>query len=120
MNSEPPPLPPVAVPPKKRDYLIPSILTTCLCCLPFGVVAIVCSVRANSAYDFGKFDEAERHAKHAFWWMITGVVGGFLGIAAYLLICLFAVFLPVITENCGNCEADYSEKTQGWTLPSSE
>lgn len=122
MNTEPPPFPSVTASPKKRDYLIPSILTTLLCCLPFGVVAIVCSVRANSAYEFGKFDEADRYSRQAFWWMIAGAVSGFLAIAAYILIVALAMVVPAIVEGCGNtCEPDVpAEEIREWTLPEGE
>lgn len=112
--------PPFVVPPKKRDYLIPSILTTLLCCLPFGVVAIVCSVRANSAYEFGKYDEAERQAKHAFRWMIAGVVGGFLGVFLYIVACFGLAFFGAVVEGC-DAEFEVEKQTETtWSLPSEE
>ena len=114
-TSVPPPFVPA---PKKRDYLIPAILTTLLCCLPFGVVAIVCSVRANSAYDFGKFEEAEAHARAALRWVIAGVVGGFLGIAAYLFLVVCMAWVPTILECDGACEEEIQIECESWELPS--
>lgn len=112
--------PPFVVPPKRRDYLIPSILVTLLCCLPFGVVAIVCSVRAGSAYDFGKYDEAERHAKHAFRWMLAGAIGGALGVLAYILFVFGMFFTASLCEEC-DADLNYEEpvpQSETWSLPS--
>ncbi len=114
-TSVPPPFVPA---PKKRDYLIPAILTTMLCCLPFGVVAIVCAVRANSAYDFGKFEEAELHARSALRWVIAGLVSGFLGIAAYILFGIGMALAPAILD-CGDaCDAEIQVESENWDLPS--
>ena len=114
-TSVPPPFVPA---PKKRDYLIPAILTTLLCCLPFGVVAIVCSVRANSAYDFGKFEEAESHARAALRWVIAGVISGFLGIAVYILFGVGMALAPAILECDGACEEEIQIECESWELPS--
>lgn len=101
MNTEPPPIPPpFVVPPKKRDYLIPSILTTLLCCLPFGVIAIVCSVQANSAYSLGNFDEADLKSRQAFRWMIAGVIGVFLVVAVSILALLVGIVCAALEEPC--------------------
>lgn len=63
---------------KRRDYLVWAILTTIFCCLPFGIVAIVYAVKANSAYDFGNYCEHVKNADKAKSWMIWGVALGIL------------------------------------------
>lgn len=95
-------------------------MTTLLCCLPFGVVAIVCSVQANSAYSFGNFDEAELKSRQAFRWMIAGVIGGFLGVAAYILAILGGIACAALEESRSCCPPDASPQTEEWSLPSEE
>ena len=47
-------------PPLPKNYLVCSILSTVLCCLPLGIVAIVYSTKVNDYYIMGLYDEAMR------------------------------------------------------------
>jgi hypothetical protein len=71
-----PPQQPAAQPP--NNYLVWSILSTVLCCLPLGVVAIVKSSQVNGLWAQGQFDAAQASAasakKFATWSAIAGVV----------------------------------------------
>lgn len=63
-SAEPrPPLPPT--------YLVWAILTTMLCCLPFGVVAIVKSTKVESFYIQGLYAESLRASNDAKKWSIV-------------------------------------------------
>ncbi len=77
-------------------YLVQAILVTLLCCLPFGVVAIVYAAQVNSKLGVGDFDgaeEASRKAKKWCWislgvglaFMVIYVVLMLLGIAANIM-----------------------------------
>lgn len=72
---------------RKRDYLIWSILATLFCCLPFGIVSIVYSVKANSAYDAGNYDEHIQNANSAKTWLIWSVVLGLIVMAIQIAVC---------------------------------
>lgn len=61
----PPPVGPSAPPP---NYLVQAILTTLLCCLPFGVVAIVYAAQVNSKFAARDFVGAKAASDSARMW----------------------------------------------------
>ena len=62
-------------------YLVLSIISTVCCCLPFGIVGIVFSVKINSALNAGNYEEAAQNAKMAkIWTIVSFVVGLVVGI----------------------------------------
>jgi uncharacterized protein YqhQ len=82
-STPPPPPPPVyggggaqgVAPP---NYLVWSILSTILCCLPLGVASIVFSTQVNSKWAMGDTNGAqeasEKAKKFAMWSAIAGVI----------------------------------------------
>ena len=67
-------------------YLILSIISTVCCCLPFGIVGIVFSVKINSAMNAGNYEEAVQDAKMAkIWTIVSFVVGLLFGIVYFVL-----------------------------------
>ncbi|MBR5621608.1 MAG: CD225/dispanin family protein [Opitutales bacterium] len=83
---------------KKRDYLVWSILSTLFCCLPLGIVAIVYSVKANSAYDAGNTEEYVKSADKAKFWLILSAVLGFIISALAALLQGAAIFALSLEE----------------------
>jgi hypothetical protein len=67
-------------PPMPATHLAEAILATVLCCLPFGIVAIIKAANVSGAYHAGRYDEALESSaaaqKWAMWSMITGLIGG--------------------------------------------
>ena len=98
-----PPVPPVMPKPepepepigqKPDNLLVWSILTTVLCCLPLGIVAIVYSAKVDNLWNMGKYEEAVKAAQNAKLFCLislglgvisfiigafTGLMGAFLG-----------------------------------------
>jgi hypothetical protein len=72
-------LPPASVP----NYLVPAILVTLCCCLPFGIPAIVYAGQVNgklSAGDVAGAQEASRKAQMWCWISFgLGLVGNVIG-----------------------------------------
>lgn len=58
------------------NYLVWSILTTLLCCLPFGVVSIVFSTQVGSKHAQGDYAGAEAASRKAKTWAIASAVSG--------------------------------------------
>ncbi|NLY39834.1 MAG: hypothetical protein GX044_11135 [Firmicutes bacterium] len=79
---------PEAVP---NDYLAWAILATILCCIPFGVVAIVYAAQVNSLVAAGNYAAAWKASQNAKKWCLVSL---FTGIAVYILYFL-AVFISV-------------------------
>jgi hypothetical protein len=66
------------------NYLVPAILTTIFCCMPFGIVSIVYAAQVNSKLAVGDFAgamDASQKAKTWAWWsfgiMLVGIVAYF-------------------------------------------
>ena len=67
------------------QYLVLSIISTVCCCLPFGIVGIVFSVKINSALNAGNYEEAAQNAKMAkIWTIVSFVVGLVVGILYFM------------------------------------
>ena len=71
------PAPPAHVP----TYLLPAILVTVFCCLPFGIVSIVYAAQVNSKLDTGDVAGAMQASNNAKTWMwVAFGVGLFAGV----------------------------------------
>jgi ABC-type Fe3+ transport system permease subunit len=57
------------------NYLVWAILTTILCCLPFGIVSIIYAAQVNSKWQMGDYEGAKQSSKNAkIWaWVSFGV-----------------------------------------------
>jgi hypothetical protein len=66
-----------------NNYLVPSILVTLCCCMPFGIVAIVFAAQVNTKLAAGDFAGAEASAKNAKLWCWIGFGCGILVAIGY-------------------------------------
>ena len=79
------------VPRQINTYMIPAVLATIFCCLPFGVVSIVFAASANSALASGNYALAEANAQKAKTWfwvafalgLVCSVIWGAFQILAF-------------------------------------
>lgn len=69
-------------------YLALSIIVTILCCLPFGIVAIVNAAGVSDAFDRGDYTAAERKSRAARSWSIWSIVASAIGILIYVVFLL--------------------------------
>ena len=51
--------------PMPKTWLVESILVTCFCCLPLGIMGIINSTKIETAYREGNFDEAQKSSENA-------------------------------------------------------
>lgn len=75
--------PPQAPPP---NYLVWAILTTILCCLPFGIVSIVYSAQVNSKWAAGDYTGALSASKNAKTWAWVSFAVGLAGLVIYMIL----------------------------------
>lgn len=66
-----------------KNYLIPAVLVTLCCCMPFGVVAIVFAAQVNTKLAAGDVAGAEASAKNAKLWCWIGFGCGVLVAIGY-------------------------------------
>ena len=71
---------------KPDNYLVWAILTTLLCCLPFGIVSIVYSSKVDSLYNAGDYMGAQNAANNAKKWaMWSAIIGGVMTVIVIIL-----------------------------------
>lgn len=78
---------------KPENYLPYAIAATLLCCIPIGVVAIIHANKVDTAWNMGKYDEAEELSKKAKMWLWITVGVGAIGYAICFIINFIIVFL---------------------------
>ena len=83
-------------PTRPNSYLALAIISTILCCLPAGIVSIIYATKVNSAYEDGKYDEAERASKNAKTWGLVSIGAALVGWVIYMLI-FGVVFLGALS-----------------------
>lgn len=73
-----------------NNQLVPAILTTLFCCLPFGIVSIVKAAQVNSQWNSGQYDAARQSAADAKkWWRVSLFVG--LAVSAIYLVAVIGL-----------------------------
>lgn len=73
---------------KPDNFLVWSILSTVLCCMPFGIAAIVYSTKVDSLWNSGDKLGAQDASKKAKMWMLIAVG---CGVLAYIIVGLLSV-----------------------------
>jgi hypothetical protein len=68
------------------NYLVQSILVTLLCCLPFGIPAIVYAAQVNGKIQAGDTKGALASSKNAKLWCWISFGLGILAIAGYVVL----------------------------------
>lgn len=58
---------------RPSSYLVLSIITTVLCCVPFGVVGIVYATKVDPAWNAGNYDDAWTFSRKARNWSLWGI-----------------------------------------------
>jgi Interferon-induced transmembrane protein len=87
-----PPPPPYGQPagPPPNNYLVPAILATIFCCLPFGIVAIVFAAQVNGKYQAGDVAGAQESAQRARTFTFVSVGLGLIVLVLYLVLIVAA------------------------------
>ena len=80
---------------KPDNFLVWAILSTFLCCMPLGIVAIIKATQVDSYWAQGKHEEAYAAASDAKRWTLIGA-----GIAAaiwalYILLVVISIALGI-------------------------
>ena len=92
MNNTPvPPAPATPATPCPGSNMALAIISTILCFLPTGIVAIVYASKVKALYFSGKTAEAAGAAKSAMIWSVVSIVLGILLNLAFFMISYFVV-----------------------------
>ena len=68
------------------NYLVWAILTTILCCLPFGIVSIVYAAQVNSKWQTGDLEGAKISSKNARTWAWVAFLSGLAILIIYFVL----------------------------------
>ena len=69
---------PEPVEPCPSTNLVWAIISTVLCCLPAGVVAIVYAMKVTNKYREGDIEGAKRASETGAWWCIASIILGII------------------------------------------
>ena len=72
--------------PDVPNYLVPAILTTVFCCLPFGIVSIVYAAQVNGKVAAGDRTGALESSRNARMWAWISFGSGLVLIVGYLIV----------------------------------
>lgn len=90
------PVGPAGSPPPPSN-LVWAILTTVLCCLPFGIVSIVFAAQVNGKWAAGDYAGAQESSRKARRWAVIAAVVGIIGAILYGV--LLAVGIAVLPQD---------------------
>lgn len=76
------------------NHLVWSILSTVLCCMPFGIVSIVFSTQVNTKQAQGDYTGAVAASKKAKTWAIASAVAGVVAFVLLVGLGFLGAFLP--------------------------
>ena len=76
---------------KPKSFLVLSILVTVLCCLPFGIIAIIQSAKVDNLWNAGQYDEAQTASRKARNWVIASAATGFVISVLYVILVAMGV-----------------------------
>ncbi len=91
MNEQTEQQPPVPSPTPPPNYLVWAILTTILCCLPFGIVSIIYSAQVNSKWTAGDYEGASQASKNAKIWALVAFIVGLASVIIWFVLMALGV-----------------------------
>jgi ABC-type Fe3+ transport system permease subunit len=80
------------------NYLVWAILTTVLCCMPFGVVSIIFAAQVNSKWYSGDLEGAKNSSKNARTWAWVSFGFGLVTVLVGILLAVLGVFAGFLAE----------------------
>lgn len=84
---------------KPNNNLVLSILTTVLCCFPFGIVAIIYAIQVDNSWAARSYELANDCSQKAFKWSIAGILSVIVFWVLYVVIFVFALGLSLSDIN---------------------
>jgi Interferon-induced transmembrane protein len=80
-----------------NNYLVWAVLSTVLCCVPFGIVSIVYSSRVSGLWSQGRYAEAQNASDSAKKWAIISAI---VGAVVYLIVVIIyvSIFAVVVSK----------------------
>lgn len=80
-------------------HLFPAILSTVCCCMPLGVVAIVCAAMVNSKLAAGDIEGAWKMSRMARTFAYISIAIGIIAVIIYFILGALGFFIPVSVQS---------------------
>ena len=80
------------------NYLVWAIITTILCCLPFGMVSIIYAAQVNTKWISGDYEGALSSSKNAKVWAWVSFFVALAGIIFYLFLIAIGIGVAFWSE----------------------
>ena len=74
------------------NHLVGAIISTCCCCLPFGIPAIIFAAQVNPKIAGGDLEGARKSSKNALTWTLVAIGVGIV----FQFICLLIQLIPMV------------------------
>ena len=87
--------PQAAAEPCPPTNLVWAIISTVLCCIPTGIVAIIYALKVTNKYREGDIEGAKRASEVGAWWCIATIILG-------IIVQPFMSMLPAMMASMGN------------------
>lgn len=84
--------------PKPFNWLVPSILVTLFCCLPFGIVSIIYASKVDRLYFAGDYIGAVKSSSSAKKWVLIAAALGVIAAIIYLLVSVAAIGMELESD----------------------
>ena len=82
-----------------NNYLVPAILVTLCCCIPFGIVAIVYAAQVNTKLSAGDVAGAQESARNARMWTWIAFGSGIVLSIIWFAVSFSAGFMNAIRHH---------------------
>lgn len=89
-----PPEPPGQMP-MPKTWLVESILVTCLCCLPLGIIAIVYALKVETTYNNQQYKLAQYYSNKAYRWTLWGFLIALILFLIYIVSIVTYILAPL-------------------------
>ena len=76
---------------KPKSYLVLGILTTILCCIPFGIVSIIQASKVDNLWNAGRYNEAQTASNKARNWAIAAMATSLISTILYIVLVALGV-----------------------------
>lgn len=80
-----------------KTWLVESILVTCFCCLPFGIIGIIHATKIESLYHNGQYEQALNHSKQAKKWTLFGFFS--MLVIGLLYLVVLGIYILIVANN---------------------
>ena len=93
--------------PRPDSYLVWAILSTVMCCVPFGIVAIIKASSVDGLWNQGRYEEARQASKSARNFTLISMLLPLIGLIIYLVLIAIGIASAFSLSDLGMTDLYY-------------